>query len=511
MKSIPKQNTFRFNPNQILNVFRSSVVFDLRSLAFLRISLALLLLVDLGSRVPDFATFYTDEGVLPRAFLLSQFTNPWRTSLYLISGTSAVTAALFFLAGVFAFCLLVGWRTRWTAFLSWFFISSLHLRNPMVTNSADHMLRYILFWSLFLPLGARYSLDALAHPNRPEKQVSGFASAAYVAQICLVYWSAALIKSYDAQWRSGEAIWCALNVGEFATPLGARMLNFPLALKFLTYYTMAFEAIAPFFLLMPARMGRLKAFMALAFIVLQTGFGAFLDVGLFPLVSSVAMIPLLSGWFHRELPEKGQRQPSALLRIGKAISGRWVHLGQALARILPPAPVKPEGLWASRASEGLALFLILYIFVWNVGAIYPRLAMPGAVSWIGYVTHLDQRWGMFVPAGTHTGWFVFQGEQKNGQKADVFQNTAPDFGRPVDFKKYYRNKSWKEYLSHLWDPAYVAHRPYLAWNLCQDWNGRHLEGEQVKRIDIYGVFENFYPAPQERQTAFIYSHACVKE
>ncbi len=460
-------------------------------MALLRISLALLLLVDLASRLPDFTIFYTDEGVLPRAFFFNQFWNPWRISVHLINGTFAGMSLLFILAGVFAFFLLVGWKTPWMAFLSWFFLSSLQLRNPMVTNSADHLLRYILFWALFLPLGERYSLDALANPHRPAKQVSGFASAAFMAQVCFVYWFAALIKSYDAQWRSGEAIRYALSVGEFATPLGSWMLHFPGLLKFLTYYTLAFEALAPFLLLLPVWTGRLRALMVLGFIVLQAGFGLFLDVGIFPLVSSVAMIPFLTGWFYDDLLQ------------------RW--RGHIPARILPAASVKKMPSRLSDLSGGLALFLIIYVFAWNVGAVYPRFAMPSALSWIGYVTHLDQRWGMFAPAGNYTGWFVFQGEQKNGQKVDVFQNASPDFERPSDFGKYYRNKFWKEYLSCLWNPAYAAHRPYLAWNLCQNWNRRHSGGEEVKRIDIYGVFETFYPIPRERQAHFIYSHACVKE
>ena len=39
---------------------------DLRSLAVLRIGLALLVLTDLFDRLPDLEAHYTDQGVLPR-------------------------------------------------------------------------------------------------------------------------------------------------------------------------------------------------------------------------------------------------------------------------------------------------------------------------------------------------------------------------------------------------------------------------------------------------------------
>ena len=129
---------------------------DLRSLALFRICLGLIILIDLLTRLPDLNTFYTDAGLLPRAALVGQ---PQLISAHLMNGTVWFQAVLFLIQGVCAVGLLVGYRTRLMTWLSWVLMVSLHWRFRSILGGGDEYLRYLLFWSVFLPLGARWSVD----------------------------------------------------------------------------------------------------------------------------------------------------------------------------------------------------------------------------------------------------------------------------------------------------------------------------------------------------------------
>src|SRR5262245_35669357 len=100
---------------------------DLRSLALMRISLAIVILFDLIRRLPDLVVFYTDAGLLPRTSVVTNY--PDVISLHLLNGTAFVQGALFLIQGLCALSLLVGYRTRLVMIISWFFMASLHWRN----------------------------------------------------------------------------------------------------------------------------------------------------------------------------------------------------------------------------------------------------------------------------------------------------------------------------------------------------------------------------------------------
>ena len=126
--------------------------------------------------------------MLPR----SAITTPRYVSLHFLDGTADFQGALFVIAGLFALALLVGWWTRLATAASWFLLTSLHARNPMVLQGGDTLLRLLLFWGLFLPLGRAGRWTAWRRGGRPpgDAEVSA-GSAALVLQVCFVYWFSA--------------------------------------------------------------------------------------------------------------------------------------------------------------------------------------------------------------------------------------------------------------------------------------------------------------------------------
>ena len=195
---------------------------DLRSIGLLRIGIALCLLIDIGGRAADLEAHYTDAGLFPRDAAI-ETADAWHISLHFANGQYVFQAILFALAALSAVCLLVGVQTRLAAIASWVFIVSLQNRNFIILNGADVLLRMILFLSLFLPLGARFSVDRLRGISRPPAETNWIASSGtvfYALQFMLVYIFAGLIKSEIPAWREGTGLAYALRSPEFVEPLG---------------------------------------------------------------------------------------------------------------------------------------------------------------------------------------------------------------------------------------------------------------------------------------------------
>lgn len=276
---------------------------DVRSLALFRVALAIMLLGDLWMRAPDLRAFYTDFGALPRAALLGEFAHPWLISIHTMAGTWQVEALLFLAAAVFALMMLFGWRTRFAIVMSWILLTSLQNRNPIILQGGDTLLRMILFWAMFMPLGLVRSVDAAldteSEGQRPQRIFTA-ATIALLVQIACVYWSAYLYKTGPEWHAEGNAVWYALNLEQMATPFGHWMLHFPQALRFLTYFTLAVEAGAPFFLLFPFFSGPVRSVGVLFVAGLHLGFASCIYLGHFPFVAAVMLTALLPTWFWEQ-------------------------------------------------------------------------------------------------------------------------------------------------------------------------------------------------------------------
>src|SRR4030095_9890574 len=101
---------------------------DLRSLALLRMGLALIVIGDLINRSFDLRAHYTDFGVLPRKDLIESASTFWLVSIHLINGSLLVQSLLFLAAGVLAVALFFGYRMPSSACYLSFLTVCLHSR-----------------------------------------------------------------------------------------------------------------------------------------------------------------------------------------------------------------------------------------------------------------------------------------------------------------------------------------------------------------------------------------------
>lgn len=151
---------------------------------------------------------YTDFGVFPRAELAA-YLSPGAFSLHMLNGTAWYQAGLFAVAGLFALLLLIGYRARLSMFATWLLLLSLQNRNPQILSGEDNLLLLLVFWAMFLPIGARYAVDAALDPDngtRPNRYVS-IASAALLIQGMSMYLFSAILKSDPRWFPDGTAVY----------------------------------------------------------------------------------------------------------------------------------------------------------------------------------------------------------------------------------------------------------------------------------------------------------------
>ena len=264
----------------------------------------MLLLADLAGRWPDLTAHYSDAGVLPRSITPIYVPLP----LHSLGGSAAYEGFLFVLAGAVAVALLLGYRTTLATLFSWLLLLSLHARNPLVLHAGDLLQRMLLFWSMFLPLGACWSLDARrAAPIRGS--VCSVATAALMLQVVFVYWFGLAARTHPAWWGDGTAVADALSLDFYATPLGVWRGGLPPALlRFATLATVVVEGGGPLLLLLSGGTGRLRTAVVFLLIAFHVMLGLFLRLGTFPLACVVAWLPFLAASFWDGLRRLAKRR-----------------------------------------------------------------------------------------------------------------------------------------------------------------------------------------------------------
>lgn len=272
---------------------------DLRSLALFRVVLAVLVLADLANRATDLTVHYADAGVLPRTVLLERVLSRWSFSLNVMNGEPFFQALLFCVAAVAALGLLVGYRTRLMTVVLWVLVLSIQWRNPLVGGADGPLLRLMLFWAMFLPLGAYWSVDRALKGGavRLSTRFLSLATVGLFMQIAFVYWFTAALKS-GPEWRvDGTALYYALSLDQISTPLGRYLLNFPDSLAVMTFATFGLEALGPFLLFCPFFTGPVRTAAVVAFVGLHFGIWLTMDIGIFPWISAFCMVCFLPTWF----------------------------------------------------------------------------------------------------------------------------------------------------------------------------------------------------------------------
>ena len=449
---------------------------DVRSLAFFRIGLGVILILDLINRARDLTAHYTDYGVFPRDILNSHYTK-YFISVYELSGEFWFVLLFFIISFIFATMLLLGYKAKLATVISWFLLISLQSRNPIILQGGDILFRMLFFWAMFLPLNLRWSIDSSRKNMKgmPEK-VFSIGTIAVLLQVCFLYFFTGLLKNGREWFPDGTAIYYALSIDQFATHFGLFLLNFPLILKFLSYFVIIYWFSGALLLLCPFAFFYVRMMAVLILVFLQTGMSLSLHLGLFPLIAIVAMFPLLPSEFWDFFERKffWQRWKKKFLNGGRNefdFSNRWKIFISLIGA-----------------------FFILYVFIWNLTTL-GLFNMPSEVETVGYLTRVDQKWDMFAPYPLKDdGWYVIPGTLANRKEIDLFKNGQEvSWDKPDFVAAIYKNQRWRKYMMNIWQKRYSYAREPFAEYLCREWNSEHLGDERLEKLEIVFMRENTLP------------------
>lgn len=267
---------------------------DLRSLAVFRIGLGFSILVDLADRARFLTFLYTDQGGYPGDVMLALKGPLAFLSLHYWAGSDPVLqASLFVLTALAALALAAGYRTRLACLACAYLVLSLQLRNSFVSTGGDLMLRLLLFWGFWLPLGARFSLDQRSGrvPPSADRLLSG-AGAALLLQVAMMYVVTGFAKS-GPLWASGDAVSYALHAPEYATSFGEHWLRHPSLLRAITHATLWMERFGWLLAFSPIANATCRMLAITTFVGFHLGLATCLSIGLFPLFSIVGWMAFI--------------------------------------------------------------------------------------------------------------------------------------------------------------------------------------------------------------------------
>ena len=255
---------------------------DLRWLGAFRILYGCLLIADLLRHWTVLRDFYSNDGILPNHFSLFRPLGRDLFSLYHAFSTPLQVHFAFVLTLLVYLTYLVGYRTRLFQLLVLVCATSLASRNVLVENGGTVVVSLLAFWTLFLPLGKRLSLDALLYSLRHDverspdelnqrrqpppdsaascvpsftgpNKVYALAMFALLLQWSIIYFFNCVSKLPGRGWENGSALHWFLHQDRIVTWLGVFMREHVpyVLLRVMTYATLVVEGLLAFILLIP--------------------------------------------------------------------------------------------------------------------------------------------------------------------------------------------------------------------------------------------------------------------
>jgi hypothetical protein len=467
---------------------------DPRTLAVFRIALGCVVLVDLLIRASDLGAMYTDAGMFSRADILRRYTGDWVWSFHFGSGSWGYQAGLFTLAGLLGLGLVLGFETRWMTIGSWLLAVSVQNRVPPILNGGDGLMRMLLFWSMFLPLGRCWSVDAwrvgragggeaTARDRVPGKVVSA-GSAAILVQMALMYFFSAAFKT-NVTWLKGGVIAGTLAHDFYAKPLGTLLLGYPALMKGMTLGVFVLEWAGPVLLFFPWGTARVRLVIVALLAAMHLGIQFTLNVGMFSWVSLAGLTLFLPGALWDRWAGVGSVGLGAGAGASGLCLGRGAVAGAGWVAAMP------------RLANGLCLVLLAYVLWVNITSLPGHPLSPRPVtgsSFLRTACGLGQKWNMFDEVPSKDGWYVAWAKLRDGTEVDLLRGgAAVSWDRPADPAGAYPNHRWRKCfreMAYFDQMGYQVFRVPVGRYLCGRWEAGQGSDKQVQEFDFVYCMES---------------------
>ncbi len=502
---------------------------DTRTLAVFRILLGWLIVADILLRSRNFGFMYTESGAVPQS-LAEQYTPDTAFSVYYFTTDPTVIAALFVLTALVGIQLMIGYKTRIAIIASFLLVISLDHHNPLVLSFADTLFRMLLFWAIFLPLGERWSIDALHRDRTSRSSVASVPTALILIQVAFVYVSNAVAKSFSEVWRTGEAATLVLGLDNITFLFGESTRVVPELLQVggLIWYLMLSFAWLLFFF-----RGRLRLLFTGMFITVHASFALTVRIGAFPYVSIAGVLLFVQGQFWRD----GDRLlKQAGIDPTRAIPSQ--RRQQQLASLFPTLQFDNESLKQIRSvvysgAVGLiviSILLVIAVLLMNLGAItedpeqiddrvdetLQETTGVQHVETVAVSLNIDQPgWSIFAPHPRTTDrYYVFAAETADGEYLDVYNDRELSYERHHDeLQKQFGTYRERFYMNSIRRAGGWGDAPgHLADQLCAEYE--EDRDTELIRINMYEVTEEVTvetidsPEDRDREANLMSRHAC---
>jgi hypothetical protein len=450
----------------------------------------------------DVSAHYSDAGIFPLEALREWWDGRLWWMLTVHSLDSGAGWPLFVLAVqlVFGLLMIIGFQSRFAVTMSWLLLLSVQNRNPIILHGGDQMLRATMFWLMFLPVGARWSLDGSnairrAYGQPVQETMTSIATAGLLLQTTIVYLSTAFLKTSKEWWSDGSAMYYALNIEQFRLPLGGIAKNFPpIVLRISTWMTLVFEILTP--LIVFSQKPLLRTLTILLAFVFHLGFVALLmDVGPISIASCILWIPFIPGRAWDYIAKQTFLNP-----IRKACSHALAPANAWRAKRITrwvqnekPVPV----IQTSIVGQVMAALSLLYILQWNAYNLNP--ALKQLFTPVANTVRLDQYWGMFAPRPMHDdGWFSMVAVLDDGSRVDLFQDgRTHTFQRPADIVHMHKTARWAKYWMNMWMEKHGRYRKFGTAYMRAQFQAKH-PNRAIKQLSFYYHLD-VIPAPGQRR------------
>lgn len=455
---------------------------DARPLGLFRIAFAALMLKEAIYHIFVAEVWYSDGGMLPSSLLPRVSPN----IPTLMSGLSEtwMAIAFFIVWAIVALLLLVGWQTRIMSVLNLVLLVSVINRNELVVTGADGVMQVLAFWSLFLPLGRFYSVDARRRPPDQRRTTYAFPVRMFQLQIALIYIFTTIFKLQGQTWPSGDALYMAMQIRMHTFPVAEWLLAnaSPSLLRTLTYIALLIEGGFALLVFSPVFQPYLRRVGLIAGVMLHIGIGLVMNIPNFPVVMIISYLMLIdSGWVNwidnRLQVTRPSSQPALNPPTDKPVQ-------ESKSGCLGVLMAMPRGIAYGAYRGLLACFLamVMIIIIWgnllNNDRLAIRLntpAMPALLESNLRTIGLWQSWALFAPDPLpYEGWFGLNGIFENGETYDVRSSLRrPHWysGPLARWGKLEENLMTKEKD----DPLFVAWAAYT----CKQFRSQGIVGLQI--------------------------------
>jgi hypothetical protein len=213
---------------------------------------------------------FADIGVLPNSLNLWRPQGSGHFSLLNAFSTSGELWVLWAVILATYVCLFIGFKTKVMQVLSLVFVTSMNGRVLLIENGGYVVQNLLLMWTCFLPMGDRFSVDALRasmqrsrertaadlndrtgldDPQKPNDYVT-ILGLVLLIQVSAIYFFNVVHKTGPA-WKNGTAVHFVLYVDRMVTPGVAAIRDYVpnWMILFMTKTAIAFEEAIPVCLL----------------------------------------------------------------------------------------------------------------------------------------------------------------------------------------------------------------------------------------------------------------------